>query len=609
MADNEIGITVTGDISDIMAELGNLVSELEGIVDKVVDVLINVDDSQLGAADEASDGVAESLDGASEAANGLSEAIDSIDTTNLDAAKESADGLSDSLTGAGAGAEATSSGTGGTGGEAGLGEGIAGGAAALGGISVFDDLADAAGSYGDSWARIGSVFGQSASTAESSWSGAVNSMAANTGRRASDIRSYLAQMGIAGVTSGGTLESMFTGVSGAAFATGTNVETITNAMRRVISTGTLGARQLMTMGLSEQDVMNATGMTLDEVNEKFKGMDSNQRAAFLGNIVNAKYAGTANENYKNSWEHVKDQMGASFDMFMRVFGQMMLPIVIPAMQVVTELVKGLAGWFNGLNANQKLLIGTLLALGLGFITLVGVLAVVTTAMTMLNLAFLANPLFWVVIGVMALVAAFLYFYNTNEQFRASIDGLWASMTNFGAWLQGGFNSIVKGVSGAWNNMVNTIIRGMNWFITLPTRMAQWGYNTTKGFADGLKRGIKPITDALAKIGKLFPHSPPEEGPLATVTTGNMSKWMGSIATAGTEAISGLTLNNVGMPQPIATNNTNSNSSMNINVSLDGANINSQLDAQEVGNTIGTSLAERLKGQATNAGVSVNNMRR
>lgn len=609
MADNEIGITITGDISDIMTELQSLVSELEGIVDKVVDLVINVDDSQLATADEASDGVAESLDAASEAANSLGDSIDSIDTTNLDAAKESADGLSESLSGAGSGAEATSSGTGGDmGAGAGVGEGIAGGAAAIGGITIFDDLADAAGEYGDSWARIGSVFGQSASTAESSWSGAVNSMAATTGRRASDIRSYIGQMGIAGVTSAGTLESMFTGVSGAAFATGNSVEGITNAMRRVISTGTLGARQLMTMGLSEQDVMNATGMSLDEVNEKFKGMDSNQRAAFLGNIVNAKYAGTANENYKNSWEHVKDQMGASFDMFMRVFGQMMLPIVIPAMQIVTELVKGLATWFSGLNNNQKLMIGTLLALGLGFITIVGILAVVTTAVGMLNLAFLASPIFWVIMGVVALVAAFLYFYNTNEQFRASIDGLWAAMTGFGAWLQGGFDAIVKGVSAAWNNMVNTIIRSINWFINLPRRMQQWGYNATKGFADGLKRGLKPVTDALAKIGKLFPHSPPEEGPLADITTGNMSKWMGTIATAGTEAIGGLNLNNVGIPQPIGATNTNS-SSMNINVSLAGANINSQLDAQEVGNTIGTSLADKLKGQATNAGVSVNNMRR
>lgn len=610
MADKSLGIEVTGDISDVSGKLDELANQIEGFGDTTISFTVDVESGELDYLSEIADGVSDSLDSASEAASGLSDSLMEIDTTNLDAAKESADGLSDGLSGAGSGAEGVDS-SGGMGdlGEAGLDEALGGGIAAIGGVSIFDELTDAAGEYIDSWGRIGSVFGQTAETAEASWSGAVSSMASNTGRKASDIRNYIAQMGIAGVTQSSVLESMFTGISGAAFATGTSVETITNAMRRVISTGTLGARQLMTMGLSEQDVMNATGMSLEEVNEKLKGMDSNQRAAFLGSIVNAKYAASANENYKNSWQHVKDQMGASFDMFMRVFGEMMLPIVIPAMQIVTELVKGLAKWFDSLTANQKLAIGVILALGLGFVVLAGILAVLIPVVGLLNLTFLANPLFWVVMGVVALVAAFLYFYNTNEQFRKSIDGLWAGMVGFGAWLQGSFNGIVAGVTGAWNWMVNSIISSINWFINLPKRMAMWGYNAIKSFADGIRKGIKPVTDALGGIGRLFPHSPPKEGPLAEVKPEGMHDWLGTIVGAGNNALANFNLGQVGLPNPTGASSTTNTSATHITVDMAGVTLGNELDAKTAGEALGSGLASKLSKQASNAGVDVVNARR
>lgn len=612
MADNEIGVTVTGDISDIMSELDNLVSQLGEITDKIVDLIINVDDSQLINVDASTDEVTESLNEASDAAFGLGESISEIDTTQLDEAKESADGLSESLSGAGSGAESTS-GSGGSaadlGGDADVMEGLGGVAAAVGGVGILDQLSDAAGNYADSWARMASVMGTSASTVQAEWDGAVDAMSSNTGRRAGTIREYITQMGIAGVKSQGVLTDMFTGVSGAAFATGTSVESITNALRRVISTGTLGSRQLMTLGLSEQDVMNATGMTLDQVNEKMKGMDSTSRAAFMAQIINAKYAGEANDNYKNSWQRVNDQLGAAWDYFMRVFGQMVLPIVIPAMEIMTGLLKGLAEWFGGLNDNQKALIGTLVVVGLGFLVLVGVIALVTTAVSLMNLAFLANPLFWVLIGVMALVAAFIYFYNTNEQFRASVDGVWNTLTGFGAWLEGGFKGIIDGVGNAWTRFITTLQNGVQWIIDLPGNMYKWAVDAMTRFVDGIKQGIKPVTDALDGIKRLFPQSPPKEGPLADITPDKMTSWMGGVVGAGLDTISNFNLGSVGMPNIPRVGTTNNSSATTITVSLAGANINSELDATTVGERVGEGLASKLLGQASNAGVNIPNIQR
>jgi hypothetical protein len=607
-----MGVTVTGDISDIMAELDNLIGQLGEITDKIVDLIINVDDSQLVNVDASTDEVTESLNEASDAALGLGESIGEIDTTQLDEAKESADGLSESLGGAGSGAESTSS-SGGAGvdvsGDADLMEGLGGVAAAVGGASILDELANAAGNYEDSWARVASVMGTSAASVKSEWGGAVDQMATNTGRRAGAIREYITQMGIAGVRSQSVLTSMFTGVSGAAFATGTSVESITNALRRVVSTGTLGARQLMSLGLSEQDVMSATGMTLDQVNEKMATMDSTSRAAFMAQIINAKYAGEANENYKNSWQHVTDQLGAAWDYFMRVFGQMVLPIVIPAMEVMTAMLKGLAEWFGGLNDGQKQLIGTIVVLGLGFLVLVGFIAMVTTAVSLMNLAFLANPLFWVVIGVMALVAAFLYLYNTNEQFRASMDGVWNAMTGFGNWLQGGFNAIINAVGGAWTNFITTLQNGVQWIIDLPGNMFKWASEAMTRFVDGIKQGVAPITEALGGIQKLFPQSPPREGPLSEITPDKMTTWMGGVVGAGLNTISNFNLGSVGMPNIPRVGTTNNSSATTITVNLAGANIASNLDATTVGEKVGSGLASKLAGQASNAGVNVVNVQR
>ena len=650
MADNEIGLTITGDISDILAELGNLISELEGITDKIVDLIINVDDSQLINVDAETDGVTESLNEASNAAESLSysmtdmatgetisfaaeatddlnnslenatdsartlgEAINEIDTTQLDAAKESADNLSESLSGAGSGAESAVSSTGtgetGSGGDVDLAEGLGNIGAAAAGIGILDQLTDSAGEYGDSWARVASVMGTSAASVQSVWGGAVSEMAANTGRRASDIRNYLIQMGIAGVTSQQTLISMFPGISGAAFATGNSVESITQALRRVVSTGTLGARQLMSLGLSEQDVMNATGLTLDQVNEKLTTMDSNSRAAYMAQIINSKYAGEANENYKNSWQHVNDQLGAAWDYVMILFGQAILPIAIPALEIMTGLLKQLSAWFNGLNSDQKLLIGTILVLVLGFIGLAGTIGALILVFNLLSLSMLANPIFLVVFAVAALIAAFIYLYNTNEQFRASMDGVWAALTGFGDWLSGGFYAIVNGVGGAWTNFINSVKSGIEWLVSLPKRMYDWGVNAINNFVKGIAEAIPGLNEKLDAIRRLFPQSPPKEGPLSKITPEGMGSWMGSIAGAGMNAIAGFNLGNVGIPNvPTISNNSNS-SSMQITVDMAGVNLASGLEAQTAGERVGSGLASKLVGQASNAGISVVNSRR
>lgn len=718
ISDSEIGVKVSGDVSDILSQLSDLVSTLEGITDKIVGLVVNVDDSQIIKVDDETDEVTSSLNEASDAALSLGESISELDTTQLDEAKESADGLSESLEGASDNAESTSTTDTSTDSAA---SGMAGAVATLGLGALFEQAISGAGEYGDSWARLATVMGTTSATVEQEWGSTVSAMSATTGRGAGDIRNYLIQMGIAGVSNQEILSSAFTGIAGAAFATGTSVESITSAFRRVVSTGTLGARQLMSLGLSEQDVMKATGLSLDQVNEKLSTMDSNQRAAYLGMIVNSKYAQSANEEYKNSWEKVTDSLGRAWAMFTRIFGELVLPIVVPALNTLSDILtdvskeidkmdpglKTIAGVIVTLLGGLALLItsmGTIKALldllnvrwaletlgilsnktakdantastaanttsenagliargrhlatliaqtastaahtaavavataaqwawntanNLGIISLLKDVAVkgaaiaitlaqaaatgvATAAQWLLNVALSANPIGIVILAIAALVAGLIYFYNTNEGVRTAIDGLWASMQGFGGWLQGGFTSIVNGVTGAWAGFMAWLESGVNWFVTLPQRMFDWAKNAIINFAEGIKSGLKPVSDALGGIANLFPHSPPKEGPLSTITEGNMESWMSGVMGAGMNAVSTFNLNAVGMPNIPQVSNTSNSSTMQITVDMTGVTLNNGLEAQTAGERVGSGLASKLAGQASNAGVNVVNVQR
>ena len=90
------------------------------------------------------------------------------------------------------------------------------------------------------------------------------------------------------------------------------------------------------MGLNSQDVMNSTGMSVDQVSDALATMDSTGRAAFMSQIMNAKYGQTANDEYKTSWQGVTDKLSLAEGYISRIFGGLILPIAIPALITATE---------------------------------------------------------------------------------------------------------------------------------------------------------------------------------------------------------------------------------------------------------------------------------
>lgn len=97
-------------------------------------------------------------------------------------------------------------------------------------------------------------------------------------------------------------------------------------------------------------------------------------------------------------------------------------------------------------------LGPLVAAGLA---IVAVIKVWTAVQAILNVVLAANPLMLIVIAIAALVAAFVYAYQSSETFRNIVDAV--------------FNSLVSTISGA----IDVIVGVISWFGQLPGLVGGW----------------------------------------------------------------------------------------------------------------------------------------
>lgn len=68
----------------------------------------------------------------------------------------------------------------------------------------------------------------------------------------------------------------------------------------------------------------------------------------------------------------------------------------------------------------------------------------------LAMALMANPIIAIVAVIIAVVAAIIYFWNTNEQFRAAVIAIWNNIASFGMSL---FSALAAFFTGVWNGLV------------------------------------------------------------------------------------------------------------------------------------------------------------
>ncbi len=142
---------------------------------------------------------------------------------------------------------------------------------------------------------------------------------------------------------------------------------------------------------------------------------------------------------------------------------------------------------------------------------------VTTAVTALpgliasvwsfTAALLANPITWIVIGIVALIAVIILLWQN-----------WDAVT---AWLSSAWDTAVQGISNGIQWIKDGFSGLIDWIADKITWFGDAGKRLISTFVDGIKsvaaKPIEAVKGIFGKIGNLFPHSDAKEGPLSTLT--------------------------------------------------------------------------------------------
>lgn len=114
----------------------------------------------------------------------------------------------------------------------------------------------------------------------------------------------------------------------------------------------------------------------------------------------------------------------------------------------------------------------------------------------LALALMANPIIAIVAVIIAVVAAIIYFWNTNEQFRAAIIAIWNNIVSFGMSL---FSALAAFFTGVWNGLVTiatAVWSGMMTVATMAVSVIMGIISAFGAFFAGVWNGCLAIASAV-----------------------------------------------------------------------------------------------------------------
>lgn len=295
--------------------------KVDSLSNSDAEVNVNVDDS---AVDE-TEAKVEGLDGST-----VSVTVNA-DSSSVDETKSKIDDTSDSISLLGAALE-----------------GVAG-AEIFSQLSAgIMELAESAGNYNDSMMRA-SLEAEGAGISAGNMKNAVSSLSDATGRAGGQIREAFITATARGITDMNSFTIMMKGAGAQATLFGTDIESMGNKFSQMAMRSNLMERSLASTGITMEELATAMGMsgaTADEVKAKWKELDTNQRAAVLGQAASMNEGKNANEEYKNSWAGLHEQLDMAMAKISRVAGQIFLPVFIPAIKAAGNVLDWLGGIFD-----------------------------------------------------------------------------------------------------------------------------------------------------------------------------------------------------------------------------------------------------------------------
>ena len=282
------------------------------------------------------------------------------------------------------------------------------------------------------------------------------------------------------------------------------------------------AAQMDALGVSVYDSngnMRSLNDILGDLNKSMDGMTSADKANIIATIFNKTDLASVNAllaNTGDTWDSLQNSItnsaGAAQQMadtqLDNLQGQITIlksaleglaisfgELLMPAIKQIVGWVQKFVDWLNSMDEVTKKVVVTvaLLAAAIGPVLIVigkvisavgtimtvvpkiaSAISAVKTAFAALNVTMLANPIVLIIAAITALVAAFIYLWNTNEGFRQFWIDLWEGIKQavITAW-----NAITSFLSTAWGSILS---------------LAQTVWGAISGFFTTLWEGIKGV---------------------------------------------------------------------------------------------------------------------
>lgn len=276
--------------------------------------------------------------------------------------------------------------------------------------------------------------------------------------------------------------------------------------------------ELMNSGYSLSECLAVIEGAATEQGLAFGDMWSSSEAAKAGLIL----LGDSAETFNGTLAEMQNSTGATDTAFEKLktnsytiqvainqlkntaieLGNAIMSVLAPLLMSLAETISKLTTWFSGLSDGTKrfiVIIGMVVAAvgpvliivgkimsAMGTIMtvvpkLAGVINTVKTAFAALNTTMLANPIFLIIAAITALVAAFIYLWNTNEDFRQFWIDLWENIKEVAIAV---WTAIKEFFVSAWEAISNA---------------AQTIWNGIKNFFSAIWEGIKTIFTTVLNV--------------------------------------------------------------------------------------------------------------
>lgn len=137
----------------------------------------------------------------------------------------------------------------------------------------------------------------------------------------------------------------------AAAATGNGFDTVSNALTRMVQSGTAGARQLVQLGITQQQLASIMGVSVTEITAAFKAMDPTDRLALIDTALQ-KFGGDAQlmaNTVQGAWNQLADASEHTF----ATIGASIAPAITGLTQFAAYVVEGFGGlWQSTIGVAQ-----------------------------------------------------------------------------------------------------------------------------------------------------------------------------------------------------------------------------------------------------------------